>query len=167
MFLKVDDGGGEFDTEDMLKIDYGNIVGELLTYPVIVNRVGILRAESQDAVRRKKLEVDIYRADLAERYRMELSTMVTDSTGARKRKEPVRDAVNNMVEKDEGMKLKVGELHRAERDYDYIDAFYWAVKSKDTKLKAISQHIDMDMEKDIIIGVINGIEIKKTKKPFG
>ncbi len=157
----------EFDTEDILRIDYSNIIGELLTFPVIVNRVGILRADAENRVRSKKLEVDIYRADLSERFRKELSSIKVDNSGTRKVVRPVNDAVNNTVEKDEGMRLKMNELMRAERDFAYIDSFYWGVKSKDSKLKAISGHVPMDFESDIVCAAINGVNVKKSEKPFG
>ena len=165
VILKVDDGNGEFDTEDILRIDYGNIVGELLTFPVIVNRVGILKAQVDNSVRKKKLSFDIFKADLTEHYRKSMSKMEVDAKGVKKWKAPVIDAVENAVKTDPKYKTEMESLFTVEKSAAYIDSLYWSTKSKDDKLKALSHHVPHDLE-EIVEGAVNGIKIKGLKKPF-
>lgn len=164
--LTVDDGGARFDTEDILRIDYSNIVGELLTFPVIVNRIGILKAQADNAVRDKKFRCDIFEAELAEKFRKSLVTYEIQKGGTKKAKAPVLDAVNNAVKLDSGYQAIMNEYFRAKRNAEYVDSLYWSVKSKDDKLKALSHYVPKEFEKDIVEGVINGIKIKGIDKPF-
>ncbi len=165
--LTVDDGDGHLDTEDILRIDYSNIIGEMLTFPVIVNRIGILKSQMEASLREKKFEVDIYKANLAENLRKSLSKKDIGAGGLTKIKAPVKDSVDNAVTLDVGYQAKMRELFRVERNSQYVESLYWAVKSKDDKLRAIGGHIvPKEFEKEIVDGVINGIKIKGTNKAF-
>ena len=46
-FLKFDDFDENVDVDSLLKIDYGNLLGELVTFPVVVNRFGVLLADAE------------------------------------------------------------------------------------------------------------------------
>jgi hypothetical protein len=43
-----------FDPDVVLKIDYSNIFGEIITIPVLVNRIGLLVAEMRHYVKDSK-----------------------------------------------------------------------------------------------------------------
>jgi len=57
---------GDIDVDDFLKIDYGNLIAELLTYPVIVNRFGILLADIESEVKKGEFNVSIAKSDFEE-----------------------------------------------------------------------------------------------------
>lgn len=165
VLLKVDDESA-FDTEDLLKIDHHNLAGEQLTFAIWVNRVGILKAQADDQVRRKKFECEICEAELAEGFRKSLSSTRIEKGGVKKVIAPVLDAVNNAVKLDKTYQEKMSLYFRSKRNAEYIDAFYWGIRSKEAALKSLSTLIPRDFEIDLVEGVINGIKLQKADKPF-
>lgn len=165
VILTVDDESA-IDTEDLLRIDRFNIAAELMTFAVWMNRVGILKAQADDAVRARKFECDIYEADMSEVFRKSLSTTEVGKGGVKKVKAPVLDAVKNAVLLDEEYQKKMKEYYRAKRNADYIDSLYWSIKFKGDNLKALNSHVPEDFEVELVENVINGIKIKGLDKPF-
>ena len=45
--LHVGEFDEDFQVEDFLKIDYSNLVGELVTFPIIENRIGLMLADAE------------------------------------------------------------------------------------------------------------------------
>ena len=45
--LLFDNFDEDMNIDELLKIDYSNLIGELITFPVIVNRFGQLLAEAE------------------------------------------------------------------------------------------------------------------------
>ena len=58
--LIFDNFDEDVDIDSLLKIDYSNLIGELVTFPVILNRFGILLAEAESQVAETKLHLDGY-----------------------------------------------------------------------------------------------------------
>jgi len=48
--LLFDNFDEDMEVDSLLKIDYSNLIGELITFPVIVNRFGNLLAEAESQV---------------------------------------------------------------------------------------------------------------------
>ena len=71
--LLFDDFDEDMDIDSLLKIDYSNIIGELVTFPVIVNRFGNLLAEAESKVSESKLNLEVFEAKTKERLRNELA----------------------------------------------------------------------------------------------
>lgn len=155
----------DMDVDDILKIDYSNIIGELLTFPVIMNRIGVLKAEQEDVVRKSKLKMEIYEATLKQQFYKTMATTKTISTGANKGVEKVQaptvDQVSSRILLDKTYQEKQ-EYHSARmKDLSLLESWYWAAKSKDDNLKRISMHLKPEeYEKEIVEGVVNGIKIK-------
>jgi len=158
--LKVTDFDGEIDVDDILKIDYSNILGEILTFPVLLNRLGLLLADAEDMVKHTKFDLEVYRAELKERYKKNLRK-VDGSGGAAKMKAPTNDEVEWSVLQDTGNNLKSKKLFKVEKYRDYLNSLYWSAKSKDDKLNKISEKLrPSEFEDEIMEGTINGIMIK-------
>ena len=88
--LLFDDFDEDMDIDSLLKIDYSNIIGELITFPVIVNRFGNLLAEAESRVAEMKLNLEVFEAKTKERLRGELS----ESNNG---KNPTVEALNNAM----------------------------------------------------------------------
>ncbi len=167
VILRIDEFDGDLDTDGLLKIDYSNILGEALTFPVLMNRIGMLRAQADNEMKEAKLSMDICWATLSESYRKDKSRIGTITGGIKKLHKPSKDEVENAVTTDDTYQAKQRSYFRSEKNYNYIDSLYWAAKSKDKKLDVISRSIvPEEFEKEIIEGVINGITIKSTEKVF-
>lgn len=72
--LLFDSFDEDMDIDSLLKIDYSNLIGELITFPVIVNRFGQLLAEAESQVSEAKLNLEVFEAKTKERLRSELSS---------------------------------------------------------------------------------------------
>lgn len=163
--LHFEELDSDIDIDDLVSIHYDNLIGEILTISHLMNRVGWLKAEAQDAVRQAKLEMDIYEAELKERYRRSGVTVMTDVKGNQKHKTPTKDEVDNSVLFDAGYIAKRKRLYRIEKEHDYIDSLYWAVKSKDQKINRIADHLKPEeYEQEIVEGRVNGIMINVHRK---
>jgi hypothetical protein len=163
--LHFDQFDADVDVDDLVRIHYDNLMGEILTISALLNRVGWLRAEAQDAVRRANLQLDIAEATAKENYRKGSLKQTTDYKGNPKYSYATKDEVDNSILKDENyIKLRERTL-RIEKEYDYMDSLYWAVKSKDQKLNRIADNLKPEeFEREMIEGKINGIMIKFHKK---
>lgn len=165
VILSLTEFDTDMDMDDILRIDYSNIIGEVLTFPVIVNRIGILRAEQENIVSNKKLKLEVYAAELKALFKKnEMIKVKTAATNGTKLKPPTVNEIENHVLLDKGYQNKRKEYFRAEKDYNYIDSLYWAAKDKSKKLDYCSAGIKpSDFENEIVTGSVNGVMIKVSK----
>ena len=61
----------EFDTDDILRIDYSNIYGEKVTISTLVNKLGILVEQAEYNKKSKDLELKVYDAETRKTFRRE------------------------------------------------------------------------------------------------
>src|SRR5579872_1144024 len=71
LIMKVDLFGDEdeIDLDKLLKIDSSNIPMEIVTLPVVLNKIGFLLADAENALNVAKLESEIEEAHLADTFR--------------------------------------------------------------------------------------------------
>lgn len=156
--LKIGEFDEEFNVEDFLKIDYSNLVGELVTFPIIENRIGIMLADAESKVSEVKLNRDVLEAKLKEKYAL----LLTDSSNG---KRPTIDAINSAVLQDKGYQAMLRSKIAAEKARDYANSLLWAMKSKSSKLEKLSLTIqNQDIPPEVLEGRVNGIVIKKAKR---
>ena len=164
---------GDINVDDLTKIHYENLFGELVTVSALLNKIGLIKAEAEEIYNLKKFEAEIYKAEANKRLRREI---VENGGKIRivERKQGIvvsdvfvkatEDAIENAIILDEGYQIKKKNEIKAYRDFSYIDSLYWAVQSKDKKLNNLMREVTPeDFEKEIVEGVINGILIKKHK----
>lgn len=158
----------EFDTDididSLTQIDYNNIYAELITISSLLNRIGIWKAEADNAYALAKLDTDIYEAKQSEYYRKSLKRTERDKV-----KWPTKDEVANAVTLDESVQNRRKRVLRLKKESEYIDATYWAVKDKAKKLDKISEKMQLtpaDFTRELITNKINGILIKAYKKKY-
>lgn len=150
------DTDNQIDIDDILRIDYSNILGEVLTFPVIFNRIAILRSQMEEIVRRAKLDLTIFESELRNKKRNMLQT------SSDKRVTDIQ--VETAIHMDASYRKKCELYYRQQRDLDYLDSLYWSAKSKDQKLNILSERITpVDFERDLVADKINGVMIKITQ----
>ena len=164
---------GDVDVDDLTKIHYENLFGELVTVSALLNKIGLIKAEAEEIHSLKKLELEIYKAETNKRLRREIvenggkiriveksqGTIVSDVLI-----KGTEDAIENAIILDEGYQIKKKNEIKAFKDFSYIDSLYWAIQSKDKKLNNLMREVTPeDFEKEIVEGVINGILIKRHK----
>lgn len=157
--LIFDNFDEDVDIDSLLKIDYSNLIGELVTFPVILNRFGILLAEAESQVAETKLNMDVYEAKTKERLRIELAEQ---NNG----KAPTVEALNNAVVSNKAYQAMKRKYIEVVKTRDYINSIFWAVKDKSEKLNKLSLSIQPgDLSDSVIIeGRVNNVLVKKTKK---
>jgi hypothetical protein len=156
--LMFEDFDEELDIDSLLKIDYSNLIGEIITFPVIVNRFGILLAEAESQAAEAKLNLEVFEAKTKERLRIELA----ERNGG---KSPTVEALNNAVVSNKAYQAMRKKLIEAQKTRDYINSIFWASKDKSEKLNKLSLTIQQgDITDKMIEGKINNVLIKQTKK---
>lgn len=146
------------DLDSLLKIDYSNLMGEIITFPIIVNRFGLLLADAESAVAEAKLTLEIYEAKAKERFRVQL---VGENGG----KNPTVDALNSAVIQDKGYQQMKRKYIEAQKVRDYLNSAFWSAKDKSAKLDKLSLTIqDGELPDEVLERRVNGIKVKKVKK---
>lgn len=156
--LQFDEFDEDIDIDSLLKIDYSNLIGEIITFPVIVNRFGNLLAEAESQVAEKKLTLEVFEAKLKERLRNQLS----EQNGG---KNPSVDQLNTAVLTEKSFQAMKKGFIESQKNRDYIQSIFWSAKDKSGKLDKLSLSIQPgDINESLISGKVNNIVIKKTKK---
>ena len=146
----------EMEIDDMLKIDYGNIMGEILTWPLMYNRISNLRAEQENIVSQVKMDTDIFEAQLMEEHRKRLTGSGNKFTVGE---------VESAVKLDARYAVKKRHFFQVQKNFAYLDALYWSAQSKDQKLnKMIDKMRPEEFEKELLEDTINGVMIKFSRK---
>lgn len=154
--LTVQNFDGEIDIADLLKIDYSNLLGEILTWPVAFNKIANLRAEAAHHLAITKFQTESLEASLYEKHKNAL--MAAGSKGS------IKD-VEMKVLRDKIFILKHQTLNEAQKNFDYCDALYWSAQSKDKKLDKLTDRMrPEEFETELLEGTINSVQIKFKKK---
>jgi hypothetical protein len=155
----------DVDVDELTKIQYHNIIGELLTSSTQLNRIGNLLAEMEEMLSMAKLDFDIFQAQMAEQKRKELTFSETDDKGKVKVNKPTIPELESSIIRTPEYKVKKTRLFRLQKERDYVNSLYWSLKSKDDKIVKLTEKLKPEeFENDIIEGEINGILIKVAKK---
>jgi hypothetical protein len=146
----------EIDLDSLLRIDYAQILGELSSFSVFLNRLGILLAEAENTVREKTLDFKVYRSKLNERLRNEL----IDS-----KQKITNDKIDDLRRIDKTYYLKSKILNKFVKERDYVSSIYWSAKSKSDLLSKLALTISPgDIDPTIIRNIYNGVQINSRKK---
>ena len=156
--LLFDDFDEDMDIDSLLKIDYSNIIGELVTFPVIVNRFGNLLAEAESKVSESKLNLEVFEAKTKERLRNELA----EANGG---KNPTVEALNNALLMNKSYQALRKQFIEVQKTRDYVNSIFWSAKDKTSKIEKLSLTVQNgDIPDSVIEGRVNNVLIKKTKK---
>ena len=145
----------DVEVDDLLQIDYSNLIGELVTFPVIVNRIGIMLAEAESAVSEKKLNLEVFEAKMKERLR----TQLAETNG----KAPTVEALNNAVLQEPSYQAMRKGLINAQKTRDYLNSVFWSAKDKSDKISFLMRNYEISEDTKLSEQRLNGILIKKKK----
>lgn len=156
--LVFDDFEDGIDLDNLLKIDYSNLIGEIVTFPIIVNKFGLLLADAESQVSEIKLNVDVYESKAKERLRVKLQ----EENGG---KNPTVDALNSAVIQDKGYQAMRRKLIEVQKVRDYVNSAFWSAKDKSEKLSKLSLTVQNgEIPDEMLQGKINNIVIKKVRR---
>lgn len=156
--VNFDEFNDDIELEDLLKIDYSNILGEMLTFPIVVAKLGNMLADAESKVNEKKLNLDVQEAKLKEEYRIKLAS-------ANGGKNPTIDALNTAVLIDKRYEAYNKLLIEAKKIRDYMLTIYLAAKDKSEKINRVFYQINpQDIPDGVIEGRVNSTIVKKYDK---
>lgn len=149
----------EIDVDTLLQINHQRLAAEMITFPVILNRLGFLLSDANNKVKEASLDLEISTAKKAEEIRIKLlenkrTSKHTDSDLTIFQKADLRT--------DATLKVKSIILIKAQKEQEMVSSLYWAAKDKSDKLNKLSEKLhsgDMEYDLNEIKGTINGIKI--------
>lgn len=154
--LRFDEFDEDVEIDELLKIDYSNLLGEMITFPVIVNRFGTMLAEAESKVSECRLAMDVFEAKTKEKIRVEL----TEASG----KNPTVEALNNALLSNNSYSAMRKRYIEAQKTRDYINSIFWSCKDKSDKINALLKNSEITLEASQISDTtVNGISIKNVK----
>lgn len=160
--FNFEDFDKELDTDKLIQIDYANLVAELITFPVVVNKLGLLCADAGADFRTAKLNLKITESKLRRIVREELTD--TDEKG--KVSKPTVQEIEDAIQVRKLYRERNEALIQAEKVKDYLDALYEAAKDKSQKLNKLSLTLQPgDMDEAIVQKQINKVyyQIKEAR----
>ena len=150
------------DIDKLTSIDYSNLYGEAVTVSALLNKVGLLRAEAERAVSEKKLEKEVYEADMKKGWRREANRNGGKFT--------IEDEEIKLSEKalDEALLLNVDyqklclEYIEAQKNFSVLDALQWSVQDKSKKLNNLLKPVTpQEFLSELVEGKVNSFLIAK------
>lgn len=146
----------EIDVDVMLRIDYSNILAEISSFPVILNRLGLLLAEAENRVKEKELELRVFKAKLREQIRNDYAD--------RKIKTNL-NMIDDAKHSDKTYLAKNKVLNKTCKERDYINSIYWSAKAKADLLQKLALTVQPgDIDPALIVNTFNGVVISNKKK---
>lgn len=164
--LVHDDLDATINVDSLTKIDTSNIFGEHVTISAAVNRIGLLKAEVQKVMDTAKLDIKIFEGEFKGERRKE----AMNNAGKFKIRVGNEDVEVKLSEKALETSFETDprwiELKRtyinAERDWNALDALYWACQDKSRKLNGLVQGTTPEeYVAQLVEGKVNGITVKK------
>lgn len=154
--LNYDSWDTDINIDDLCRIQYDNIFGEMITAPALLNKVGLLKVEVEEEVKLEKLDLKTFEASKRSTHAKLLTQYGSKATDA---------AVTAAVDEDPEVIAKRKKLIQKEKEAGYIEAMYWAVRDKCEKLNHILKPVTPEEFQDSILeGTINTLIIRKFKK---
>lgn len=157
--LEIQDfGSSEINIEDLLQIDMNNIMEDIITFPVIFNRISNIKAEIDVLLRETQFDFSVFEAQKYEEHKKKLIGAGEKAT---------ETSIDMAIKRDPAYKIKKFEVFEVQKQADIIDGLYWSAKSKDKKLEVISAKVKPEeFEGEVLEGVINSVMIKSYKSDF-
>lgn len=156
VILHHQDWDSDLDLDELTRIDYSNLFGEVVTVSALLNRVGLLKADVEAQLNITKLECDVFTANKKKEI------VARETALGRKLSDP---KIENLVIVDPEVIAMKKKVIYAQRDLQTVESMYWAVQSKDKKLSVLLKPTTPEeFVGEITEGKLNTFIIKKYKK---
>lgn len=148
-----------FNPDSIFEIDPFNIVGELITIPVLVSRLGVLVAEMASFVKKERVRLKFKEAEISKLFRnKESAGGMKKPTVAEMEEHLTLDPVLN------NLRLK---LIRHEEDLQKLEVLHEAAQKKSFNIGILGRNlVPKEFEKELVEGTINGVLIKMRNKKY-
>lgn len=166
LFIKcnVFDEGNDIDVDKILKIDFFNLISEIVTFPSILNKLGILLGQVENSLREAEIDYKIWKAKEQERIRNRWDNDVNKKVvrGYKYTKDEVYDNLCTSPV----YKAKKNRLSRLQKEKDYVSSIYWSAKAKSDQLSKLSLTLG-EIDSSDLPKEFNGVRIKVDRPLIG
>lgn len=150
------------DIDKLTSIDYSNLYGEAVTVSALLNKVGLLRAEAERAVSEKKLEKEVYEADMKKGWRREANRNGGKFTIEDEEIKLSEKALDEALLLDEAYQKLCLEYIEAQKNFSVLDALQWSVQDKSKKLNNLLKPVTpQEFLSELVEGKVNSFLIAK------
>lgn len=150
------------DIDQLTSIDYSNLYGEAVTVSALLNKVGLLRAEAERAVSEKKLEKEVYEADMKKGWRREANRNGGKFTIEDEEIKLSEKALDEALLLDEDYQKLCLEYIEAQKNFSVLDALQWSVQDKSKKLNNLLKPVTpQEFLSELVEGKVNSFLIAK------
>lgn len=150
------------DIDKLTSIDYSNLYGEAVTVSALLNKVGLLRAEAERAVSEKKLEKEVYEADMKKGWRREANRNGGKFTIEDEEIKLSEKALDEALLLDEDYQKLCLEYIEAQKNFSVLDALQWSVQDKSKKLNNLLKPVTpQEFLSELVEGEVNSFLIAK------
>lgn len=158
LILEIKNFDREVDIEALLQVQINDILGDIITFPVIFNRIAFIKAEADDLLRQVQFDLKVFEAQKYEEHKKKLIGSGEKAT---------ETAIEMAIIRDVQFQAKKKVAISVQKQAEILDGLYWSAKSKDQKLNAVSAKLKPEeFEKEILDGVINSVMITSRKNLF-
>lgn len=146
----------DINVDEILKIDYHNIIGEILTFNVLFNRIANLKAEMENIVNVSKMDLEVFEAQEFKAQRKALLGSGEKATEA---------MIDAEVKGTANYRIKKTAHFEKVKNLAYLDSMYWAAQNKSGLLRSLSDKVrPEEFEGELLSDTINGVMIKANEK---
>lgn len=150
------------DIDKLTSIDYSNLYGEAVTVSALLNKVGLLRAEAERAVSEKKLEKEVYEADMKKGWRREANRNGGKFTIEDEEIKLSEKALDEALLLDEDYQKLCLEYIEVQKNFSVLDALQWSVQDKSKKLNNLLKPVTpQEFLSELVEGKVNSFLIAK------
>lgn len=150
------------DIDSLTSIDYSNLYGEAVTVSALLNKVGLLRAEAERVVSEKKLEKEVYEADMKKGWRREANRNGGKFTIEDEEIKLSEKALDEALLLDEDYQKLCLEYIEAQKNFSVLDALQWSVQDKSKKLNNLLKPVTpQEFLSELVEGKVNSFLIAK------
>lgn len=163
-----DDLDNSINVDDLTKIDTSNIFGEAVTMSAAVNRIGLIKAEVSAIMQEAKLEEKIFEADFVSKLRAEASNngqKIKISVDGEDIEFKLTETYLKTCFENDPKWIEIRKKHiQAEKNFNSLDALYWAMQDKSRKLNGlVNGTTPEDFVEGLIESKVNGMMVNKGK----
>lgn len=156
--LKFKEIPDDIDVDTITKIDYSNLYGEIVTAPSLLNKLGILKSQSEAILKEEEIDCKVLEAQWDEDIRKKLIGQG---------EKPTEKKVESEMHRKNVWKLKKFKVLQAQKNFNYMEALYWAFNDKCKKLDHFVKGVTPeDFADKVLEGTLNCMLIKKHGKTY-
>lgn len=145
----------DIDVDGILSINYTAIVAELLTFPVVLNKFGILLAEAESNLKEVNLKLEIRRSFFSNKFKQRKI-----KTHDGRFKAPTQADLDNWINQEPEILDLLVNLQKREKERDYVKSIFWSAKHKSNLLEKMAMGIKAgDIDSALLPKKINGVHI--------